>query len=171
MGNYLGLSSSNMTTVPPITISPPIETGISHPQIIDACGGLEVLQALPILDIGNTMGWTDDIDFLLDYHLKAPIMRGFDRYHRPFITFRYRQDTPHHPHEITVETFFQKFPDNRDIWASGTCNYGYEISMKNPIITGGPHTDLIMARLKSLISHQVLHSYDSESPLTTITLV
>lgn len=64
-----------------------LEINPIHPSLIDALGGKEAVEKLPLLDIGEQMGDYDEIDFLNATNLSAPVMRGVDKYGRPFVAF------------------------------------------------------------------------------------
>ena len=42
----------------------------------------------PILDVGNRQGMTDYIDFIHESEVTSPVMRGIDRFKRPFIVMK-----------------------------------------------------------------------------------
>ena len=42
----------------------------------------------PILDIGNNMGDTDYLDFIKYEDTSSPVMKGRDKYNRPFFVIR-----------------------------------------------------------------------------------
>jgi hypothetical protein len=71
---------------------------------------------LPILDLQGRMGDTDYIDFLEPADLKEPLMKGFDKYKRPFLAIKMKDNQDDH---IFITTIFQRYKDNeRWTWIS-----------------------------------------------------
>jgi len=70
----------------------------------------------PILDIGNTIGCTDYIDFINYEQISHPIMKGYDCFKRPFFVIRgtilFNDGTT----QQTLETFFQRYEHNKYLW-------------------------------------------------------
>jgi hypothetical protein len=99
-------------------------------DIINIFGSTYNLSNIPILDIGDQMGDTNYIDFinseyLYKHNMNNKIVRGIDKYNRPFISFRYKLYNIYGTFspELFVETIFQSRPNE---WY--TCgHYGLEI--------------------------------------------
>jgi hypothetical protein len=71
---------------------------------------------IPVLDIGNTIGFTEYIDFINYDTISYPIMKGIDCYNRPFFVIRGTilfKDGSVCP---TLETFFQRYTYNKYLW-------------------------------------------------------
>jgi hypothetical protein len=78
---------------------------------------------LPTLDLGNKIGSTDYIDFVKIDDMLSNIMKGVDYYGRHFVSIKYWvTDTTDmtKPYQ-SVGTFFQRYSDDPDTWAYGTC--------------------------------------------------
>ena len=69
---------------------------------------------LPILNIGNRQGDTDYIDFIRPNQVEYPAMKGYDLFNRPFIVIKFYLDYKH----ICVQTFFQRYSNNKMFWLS-----------------------------------------------------
>lgn len=83
-----------------------IEQQTSFTAMQEACGGEAAFNQLPVLDIGNREGSTGYIDFLRPADLTAPIMRGTDRYGRPFISMKLHERATGGEAVITI---FQRY--------------------------------------------------------------
>jgi len=59
-------------------------------RFIHACGNPDI----PVLEIGDGMGFTDYIDFLKLQQVTHPVMRGMDRFHRPFLVIKFSLGGP-----------------------------------------------------------------------------
>lgn len=74
--------------------------------------GIQHFGQIPILDLHGQMGETNYIDFLQPQDLSAPIMKGQDKYGRPFIALKLiNQETGN----LFVATLFQRYQDS-DRW-------------------------------------------------------
>lgn len=85
------------------------------------------LDNIPTFDLKGRMGKTDYIDFLTVDDLPQSIYRGIDHQGRPFFTFKIRDNLKN---TVFVETIFQRFPNNRDLWVRG----GHEGTMFNSAV-------------------------------------
>lgn len=136
----------------------------------------DIYEKLPILDIGNKMGWTDYIDFIKApentdtdneaIYATAPIMRGIDAYSRPFVTFKidvYDPETDRKWQE--VGTFFQRYTNDIKNWAFGTC-YPRQVLYDDSRVRISDY-GYLTERLRLLISGTTLNSmfptYDGSS--------
>lgn len=107
----------------------------------------EIVETLdvPILNIGNRVGHTGYIDFILEKEVQYPIMKGKDCFGRSFIVLKLNgvignnndidniyndndidnendNDNDNDNHETTFfQTFFQRYTDNKYLWM-GACN-------------------------------------------------
>jgi hypothetical protein len=70
----------------------------------------------PILDVGETIGSTGYIDYIRFNDLTAPIMKGYDKYERPFFVIRAIITKSDGSTLKTMETFFQRYSDNKNLW-------------------------------------------------------
>lgn len=93
----------------------------------EAFGGEAAFNQLSVLDIGNRMGSTGYIDFLQTGDLTAPIMRGQDRYGRPFISIKLRDRASRLE---SVITFFQRYDEG------GRWSYGGELPTPGNLFDG-----------------------------------
>lgn len=94
------------------------------PEIVEALGGQEFVETLPLLDIGTREGETKYIDFISPNELTAPIMRGIDKYRRPFIVFCVGKTVllqgMRRPEKAGMPVvIFQRYSDNKSHWSSG----------------------------------------------------
>jgi hypothetical protein len=64
------------------------EQTASFGRIKEHFGGAEAYEALPNLDLGGRMGHTGYIDFLVPGDLDRPIMKGNDKFGRPFVAMK-----------------------------------------------------------------------------------
>lgn len=102
-------------SVQPLQI-PGGETDSTLPSIIEALGGSEAVGTLPVLDVGDKEGTTGYIDFITPKMMSAPIMRGTDRYGRPFFCFAVTSKVRSNEYVFTV---FRRYPTGR-VWV-GMC--------------------------------------------------
>lgn len=117
-------------------------------EIINALGGQEAYDALPVLDLGNRRGGTDYIDFLRGDDLTAPIMKGVDCFRRPFVSFRYAYAEDDYKTQY-VETFFQRYTDGT-LWVPGGNG---ELSMGTNIVSSNDaKMQVLYGRLKRIIN-------------------
>lgn len=72
---------------------------------------------LPILNLGDNIGWTAYLDFVQAEDMTAPLMKGFDAAQRPFIAMRYEDRVRGSTEAIVV---FHRYT-NGDTWCNGTC--------------------------------------------------
>ena len=69
------------------------------------------------LEIGDTEGHSGYIDFIHPNLLNNNnIMKGIDRYNRPFIVFKAEIILPNYTKIQTFTTFFQRFNDSKFTW-------------------------------------------------------
>jgi len=97
--------------VVPVPPSDPSDS--TFPKLIEALGGKEAFEKLPVLDLGEYTGCTGYIDFLEVEDVAAPLMRGMDSHGRPFVTFRLKIGE-----EVGVEVAFRRYTTGR-AWVSG----------------------------------------------------
>ncbi len=64
-------------------------------------------EEIPVLDIGDREGDTGYIDFIEVAEMEDVVMRGVDKYNRPFIAMKIFQD--HHVDEAMVLVLFQRY--------------------------------------------------------------
>ena len=69
------------------------------------------LKNLPELNIGDRIGATGYIDFILKEEITHPVMKGRDRYGRKFIVIKAIVDN-----KICIQTFFQRYNDTVQLW-------------------------------------------------------
>jgi len=82
--------------------------------------GEQVIRELPVLDLGNRGGSTDYIDFIRAEEMEFPVMRGVDKFRRPFIAIKVNCVDSALEKQM-VGTIFQRYTDNDVNWAYGTC--------------------------------------------------
>lgn len=86
-----------------------------YPQmLVEALGGERALYNLPVLEWRDTWPSREYIDLLQPENLQAPIMRGMDRFKRPFIAICFM-----HSDGVGVATFFQRCSNKKNNWAIG----------------------------------------------------
>jgi hypothetical protein len=83
----------------------------------------ENLDKIPLVDIGERTGWTDYIDFLNmeDFLTKEGhnnVIRGVDKYKRPFISFLYKTVKDGEEFDYNIVTIFQRYTDD-NFWMYG----------------------------------------------------
>jgi hypothetical protein len=100
------------------------------PKLIEALGGREAFEALPVLNLDTCTGrdgHTGYIDFVRPGDMADPIMRGECEDGRPFVAFRLSRkvtdyESPNWPEDtvekVFVETLFRRYPEG-SVWASG----------------------------------------------------
>lgn len=96
-------------------------TDTTFPRVVDALGGEDAFEALPILDLdGNGIGTTGYIDNVPASVMSAPVMRGVDGYGRPFISFLLKGSCrrAHRRRGDYVETIFRRYRSG-SVWTSG----------------------------------------------------
>jgi hypothetical protein len=120
---------------------------------------------LPVLDLKDEIGSTGYIDFIRIPDDNAdnkrivatePVMRGYDKFKREFVTFRYNlYDDETDKCWQEVGTLFQRYSDNKYDWAYGTW-YGHALYDRSRISL----YDFISLskRLKLLVAGETLNS-------------
>lgn len=83
--------------------------------------GIQNFGRLPILNLQGRMGYRNIIDFLIPEDLSAPIMKGLDRYGRPFLAIKLMDRT--HAHIFVATLLQEKLNEERWTWHSPN---GYE---------------------------------------------
>lgn len=83
--------------------------------VMEAVGGPDAYNRLPALNIRNSVGTSGYIDFLTPADLNAPVMRGEDRYGRPFISLKIQEVATG---TTFVLTLFQRYLD-QPYWVWG----------------------------------------------------
>lgn len=96
-----------------------IQQAESLQKMQDAVGGQAVFNAYPELDLAGRRGSTDYIDFLSPHELTHSVMRGIDRFQRPFISLKLRANLAGGGFGPPfVVTLFQRYTD-RGLWTYG----------------------------------------------------
>jgi len=103
-----------VATATPCPIDPTDDT---LPKLIEALGGKEAFDALPVLDIGEETGRTGYLDFLKPEDVTAPIMRGVDSADRPFVTLRMQREFRGEM-RTWVECLFRRYRTG-GVWVTG----------------------------------------------------
>lgn len=91
--------------------------------------GKNKLENISDVDIGERVGWTDYIDFINidDFSERGNVIKGVDKYQRPFISFLYKSKfinvLPSDSHEelssdYKITTLFQRYT-NEHFWMYG----------------------------------------------------
>ena len=84
----------------------------------------QTIANIPLLDIGEAEGHTGYIDFIEPNMMSAGIMKGIDRYQRPFISIRFIQHG-----KVQVVNVFQRYSADasRNFWVTNCTRIrGYE---------------------------------------------
>ncbi len=82
----------------------------------------ELIESYPVLDVGTRNGRTDYIDYIDPSELTSVVMRGTDKFKRPFIVIKVTghsisgEDT-----RVYYETFFQRYSDDNSLWMGAYC--------------------------------------------------
>lgn len=86
---------------------------------------LRIIESSPNLDLKDRVGSTGYIDFLNVSELISPLMGGYDKFNRPFITVRgyYLSHSRDSNNIITTkkpffQTFFQRYSDGKNLWVA-----------------------------------------------------
>lgn len=58
----------------------------------------------------NFVGFTEYIDSIRPQHVQFPVMRGVDQFRRPYLVLK---------GDDWVQTFFQRYTDDKTIWTHG----------------------------------------------------
>jgi hypothetical protein len=103
-------TTSEGSSLIPLTQDP---TDTTFPLLVAALGGEEAFAALPELDLGDKCGSTGYLDFLRPEDMTAPVMRGSDKYGRPFVAFRMERKA-----QVQVEVVFRRYTTG-STWTSG----------------------------------------------------
>jgi hypothetical protein len=74
-----------------------------------------------ILDIGNRIGSTHYIDFLIEADIKFNIMKGIDYFRRSFIVIKTEYILQDGSIKYIMSTFFQRYTDEYLLW----CGCGF----------------------------------------------
>lgn len=122
------------------------------PPIYNAFG-LDRLNKIPVLNIGQQCGATDYIDFIGADEMEHSIMKGIDRYKRPFIALKVVVTKDNKSKEI-VGTFFQRYTDDNVSWAFGTCYQTNVIYQDSRVRLCDYET--LEKRLKLLLDKQII---------------
>ena len=105
----------------------------------------------PILDIGNEEGHSGYIDFILIKSMdNNNIMKGTDKYNRPFIVFKAEFIFPDNTTMHTFTTFFKRYSDSELLWHA--CGH----DGLNLFDTCGGATELQLIMLNELLSNNTL---------------
>lgn len=70
----------------------------------------------PFLDIGDQVGSSGYIDFIMFEDVSSAFSKGRDKFNRPFFVLRVRITTTEDAIIDTLETFFQRYSDNESLW-------------------------------------------------------
>ena len=99
-------------------------------NIVDKLNLQDKFSQLPVLNIGNRMGPTNYIDFLNPEDLDAPIMKGTDKYERPFIAIKM---TDQQQNKTFVTAIFERYDldQGSDLWV--WCTRYTPLKIDNPV--------------------------------------
>ena len=79
------------------------------------------MEYVPVLDLGDRVGSTHYIDFVRAEDMHFPLMRGTDFAGRPFVAVKTKTTGGACEFPEVVGVFFQRYTNNADEWAFGTC--------------------------------------------------
>lgn len=130
-------------------------------KLVEAFGGIENIHKLPILDLGQQVGSTDYIDFVMDKDMNKGIMKGTDVYGRPFIAFRYVNNKKPQ-HGLQVQTLFRRYTDSNRTWC-----FGSHGSRDNSICAGHVANAEIYEKIGRLVANQPVGEYTEEATEST----
>jgi hypothetical protein len=132
---------------------------------------------IPILDIGDQVGDTQYIDFITSDMMSHYIMRGVDKFGRPFLSVKVEQkfkisknsnDTNDEEEETDVikqktksivGTFFQRYSDGEYPTVFGTA-YNRNIIYHNTTVSSLYETNTAIGRLKKLLAGEMIRDID-----------
>lgn len=104
----------------------------------------ELINHYPILDTKDRNGLTDYIDYIELSEVNDMVVRGKDKFYRPFFTIKFKVDEL----EPAIQTFFQRYSNDSNCWM-GCGNFTH-----NLIDTSGG-TNIIQFRfLRDLIKNK-----------------
>ena len=108
--------------------------------------GVENFVNLPILDLCGRMGSTDYIDFLAPGDLRAPIMKGIDKYKRPFISMKMKDKEQKYDFVITI---FQRYSKYDERWCNVGCHGANPLSRHDVLtrVVVGPEEEQILGQI------------------------
>ena len=90
----------------------------THPQeFIDQLGGYKQITKIPIMDIGDQMGFTGSLDFKVSLPVFAPVVRGFDIYNRAFY---FATASMKDEDRVLTFKFFQRYTNQKLVWVSAS---------------------------------------------------
>ena len=112
---------------------------------------------LPELDLNGRVGATGYIDFVTADLMRHPIMRGQDRYGRPFLAIKVRVEGLDDVEEV-VGTFFHRY-SNGVALAFGTC-YSHSIIFNDSRVRDESEADYLAERIRLLQQGQHVRSLD-----------
>jgi hypothetical protein len=75
---------------------------VYHEDIVAAFGGSEAMQKIGTCDVGDRMGSTGYMDFLLPNDLNSSIVKGTDCFTRPFVSVRVRNKAENGKYVFTI---------------------------------------------------------------------
>lgn len=81
---------------------------------------------VPVLDLKGAAGRTDYIDFIDPKNVAHRLMKGIDKYSRPFLVVKAIGNLETGEEMELFQTFFQRYSDNEFLWM-GCGNYGNEL--------------------------------------------
>jgi hypothetical protein len=120
------------------------------------------IKNIPILDIGDRIGTTDYIDMIEVSEMSHPIMRGCDKFKRPFMAFKLtiQSSAPDDDksREI-VHTLFQRRADNTDAWAWGSSDSPIMGILSTSTYLKKSEYENFASRLKILLTGGTVNSY------------
>jgi hypothetical protein len=118
-----------------------------------------IYDTLPLLDIGNKIGYTDYIDFIRAEDMNHPIMKGIDIFGRKFIAIKVKtRNTQTNEFKEIVGTFFQRY-SNTNQYAFGTV-YDLNIIHHDSRVREYQSENL-EKRLKLLLDGQTIKNIDT----------
>lgn len=109
---------------------------------------------VPVLDIKTRQGWTDYIDFIKPDELTSTIMKGVDKFGRPFLVVKGKGISGDNSDTEIFQTFFQRYQNNQSLWM-GCGHYGI-----NFFETAGGMTAKHFNAIKDLIDGKSVSSED-----------
>lgn len=119
---------------------------------------------IPTYDVGDMDGHTGYIDYLIWDEITYPIMKGIDKYQRPFIVIKlYLNGTR------IMQTFFQRYTDSYNDWRG--CGHATKMLMNNTGPMRKKHVNLVNKIISTLthteqyISIEIKKKHNPESEI------
>lgn len=109
---------------------------------------------VPVLDIGTGAGSTDYIDFIKPDKVDHAVMKGIDKFARPFLVMKATGTLETGDKVSLFQTFFQRYTGEKSLWM-GCGHYGKQL-----FDTVGGMTECHFDALKNLLAGKKISAKD-----------